>query len=617
MKRLLFFLLILLTLNSYSQDTTTVPLTGGAPKLVKLLDSTRLDVLWQKGYTVNWLTGVSLSKTSSTSTHCSAFAAAFADKLGIYFLRPPQHSQTLLANAQCDWLATDTAAQLGWKKVSTQLEAQNLADSGVLVMVGYKSPISSQSGHMAVLRPFIKSLSLLQLEGPQEAQSGDTNAFSIPVKLGFSNHPLAFPNGVIYYQHSVNWDSLFKNIGGTVTTPLGAVVPSVKLHLSGTSLDDTISNQGVYGLSELTGGNYTVRANKSNDINKRNGVSVMDALLIQSHILGKTLLNSPYKLIAADVDNSGSINVSDVLYLKRFILGIDSSFKGNRLWAFVDSSYRFATPTNPFPFRDSVSFSGLMNNVSTASFIGIKLGDVNYDWNASILGANPTPSRPIELFYDDINTHNAQTVTIPVRVKDFNSIAGMQFTLNYNQTRLSLNSINAKALQAEYNLSQAANGKVSFLWMNNDATATTLADSTVLFELVFDKKEPLNDEDIRLSSDITPMEAWDANYNNLSITKGNGKLTDIAADASTQENWELSPNPSNGNITIRWENIQDKTIQLQLYNVDGILLSQQTVKAGNTAVSVNLKSAVHLAPGVYYLKALGLTNNTVKKILIR
>ena len=69
-------------------------------------------------------------------THCSAFVAAFAKKLGIYILRPPEHGQVLLANAQNEWLPSAGAAQ-GWRAVSNALEAQALANSGVLVVASY------------------------------------------------------------------------------------------------------------------------------------------------------------------------------------------------------------------------------------------------------------------------------------------------------------------------------------------------------------------------------------------------------------------------------------------------------------------------------------------------
>ncbi len=208
MKILIVAIFICLSIVGVSQNTTSTEITPNGQKLVKLLDSSHLDRLWQKGYTVNWLTGVSISKTSSSLTHCSAYGAAIAYRLGVYLLRPPQHGQTLLANAQCVWLATDSAKNLGWQKVSTALEAQNAADSGFLVVIGYQNPNPKSPGHFAIVRPAVKTLTLLNAEGPQESQSGNINSENISMKVGFSSHPLAFPNGVIYYRHNVNWDNL-------------------------------------------------------------------------------------------------------------------------------------------------------------------------------------------------------------------------------------------------------------------------------------------------------------------------------------------------------------------------------------------------------------------------
>jgi hypothetical protein len=62
------------------------------------------------------------------------------------------------------------------------------------------------------------------------------------------------------------------------------------------------------------------------DVNASLGVSTFDLVLITRHILGETLLDSPYKLIAADVDNSGYISVSDLIQLRELILSVRTSF---------------------------------------------------------------------------------------------------------------------------------------------------------------------------------------------------------------------------------------------------------------------------------------------------
>ena len=82
--------------------------------------------------------------------------------------------------------------------------------------------------------------------------------------------------------------------------------------------------------------------------------------------------------------------------MKRLILGIDTTFtntntKEKRLWLFVDSSYKFPDSSNPFPFKDSISFTSLSASQTNQTFIGVKLGDVNRYWNPAI-ARMPSPS---------------------------------------------------------------------------------------------------------------------------------------------------------------------------------------------------------------------------------
>jgi len=114
------------------------------------------------------------------------------------------------------------------------------------------------------------------------------------------------------------------------------------------------------------------------DENPLNGVSTFDILLIQRHILGIQALNSPYKMIAADVNNSRSITTLDMIQLRKLILGLDSKFTHNRAWRFVDATYIFPNPTNPWQgsFPESSSIASWRPNPST-NFVAIKIGDLN------------------------------------------------------------------------------------------------------------------------------------------------------------------------------------------------------------------------------------------------
>src|SRR5689334_14461426 len=80
-----------------------VPIAPAAKTLIRRIDSLDVENHWPAGVHVKWETGVPDGRPESGSgkhTHCSAFVAAAARELGIYILRPPEHPQLLLANAQ-------------------------------------------------------------------------------------------------------------------------------------------------------------------------------------------------------------------------------------------------------------------------------------------------------------------------------------------------------------------------------------------------------------------------------------------------------------------------------------------------------------------------------------
>jgi len=80
-------------------------------------------------------------------------------------------------------------------------EAQTLANKGSFVVVVYESPDVRKPGHIAIVRPSIKSGAELAEEGPEVIQAGQHNHNSTSVKDGFRSHPGAWPDGVRYYMH--------------------------------------------------------------------------------------------------------------------------------------------------------------------------------------------------------------------------------------------------------------------------------------------------------------------------------------------------------------------------------------------------------------------------------
>jgi len=101
-----------------AQPAGVGPITPAGMRLAASLDGMNVETLWQHGYHVDWRTGVAEGARETapgSHTHCSVFAAAVADRLGIYLLRPPEHGQNFLANAQERWL--NSPAATGWTRL--------------------------------------------------------------------------------------------------------------------------------------------------------------------------------------------------------------------------------------------------------------------------------------------------------------------------------------------------------------------------------------------------------------------------------------------------------------------------------------------------------------------
>ncbi len=172
-------------------------------RLAAFYDGLDVERHWLKGWHVDWRTG-DPDNGRKGKTHCSAFAAAACERLGIELLRPPEHGQKNLANAQHDWLA-GRGEGFGWRAVPSPFEAQDLANGGQVVAVVYRNPDPNKSGHIALVRPSDKPAALIQAEGPQIIQAGGTNHASTSVKIGFRRHKGAWVDAdrfaVRFYVH--------------------------------------------------------------------------------------------------------------------------------------------------------------------------------------------------------------------------------------------------------------------------------------------------------------------------------------------------------------------------------------------------------------------------------
>jgi hypothetical protein len=187
-------------------DEAAPQISAKAESNLATLKSLDVEHRWIAGHHIDWKTGLpddSPERLPGTHTHCSAFVASAAETLGVYILRPPQHGQVLLANAQFDWLASEGAAQ-GWRPINGPEEAQAAADRGDLVVAVYRAHRSNRPGHIAIVLPGTKTNAALEADGPDVMQAGKFNYASTPLATGFAGHPPAWRDREVrFYAHAV------------------------------------------------------------------------------------------------------------------------------------------------------------------------------------------------------------------------------------------------------------------------------------------------------------------------------------------------------------------------------------------------------------------------------
>ena len=422
---------------------------------------------------------------------------------------------------------------------------------------------------------------------------------------------------------SISVNNLF-TIKGKIITPTGKPVNKAAIDNNGFFVYSDVS--GNFGYPFSSNSNLILKPFKNNDINKGNGITTFDVALLQAHVLSKVILNSPYKLIAADVNGDGKVTTLDVVYLKRMILGLDSSFTKtstgeHRLWAFVDSSYVIPIPTNPFPYKDSISYTGLSASKVNQTFIGCKLGDLNFDWNPAIAKPSLNIADAVELSYtSDASIYPSEAlgatdgVRIPIKVKNFKDLMGMQYTLNFDAKAWKWIGIDKNMLHIETGTNKADEGKISFLWNDPNNEGITLEDGSVVFELVFKRKgkEAIGIQ-INIDGSVTSVEALDKHFGEHGVVM---KRAENNQPLPT-ESWTVAPNPTtNGEIHVQMNLSNNKLIVLRLLDQSGNLLYTKQVEGIKGANQFLLKE-VKLSSGIYYLQALGVDGETVKKVMVR
>lgn len=367
---------------------------------------------------------------------------------------------------------------------------------------------------------------------------------------------------------------IMNTVSGEVATVSGQGIAATMISIDGTSTTSQVSDQnGNFNISGLAGGSI-INVTPRKDTDWLNGVTTLDALLVEKHIDGSATLTNPYNLIAADADNSGSIALNDVAAIQGLILNEFSSIEGNTSFRFVDSEYTFTDPTNPwtseFPESRSIAY---LYGVSVNNFVGIKVGDIDGSYQGRVQQDGPD-----QIFVKPRSVHDLRLekgvsesvngyVDVPVYSSEFAALRALEMTIDFHTGTVAeiipgLVDISSKEWTA------FRGGKsLKISWINHEALNVRQDELMFTIRLKSNRSITAMDE-VKLAKGINEFYTTDVDIADLRFIDERANLR-----AKLYQN---TPNPFGQETMIAFNMVNTADYTFNFYDVDGRLLFTKT-----------------------------------------
>jgi hypothetical protein len=431
-----------------------------------------------------------------------------------------------------------------------------------------------------------------------------------------------------------NWDYCVTTItvqdwmgacGGTMNAELSSYISNeelepielVDVELTGTNgtQSATSGNSGVVSFNVFQAGQYTIAPQK--DINPLNGVSTYDLLLMQKHLLGIKSLSSPYKLIAADVNNNCNISISDIIELRKLILAPSgANFSNNTSWRFVDGAYTFPNPNKPCNFMETKMFDVQGSGLNSASFVAVKIGDVSGDHTPNSLLGTETRNSVGTLTFGiaDQQLVAGQEYTVAITAENFTGVQGYQYTMEFASDMVEFVDVTANwsdLSASNFGRALVAEGTLTTSW--NGAEPTTLADGEVLYTVTF--RAVANgqlSQALKVNSRVTVAEAYDANEELLDVQF---RFDGGVVIGGGFELYQNEPNPFRDVTVIGFNLPEASTATLKVYDVTGKVMKVVVGDYAKGYNAITLTRAEIEGNGMLYYQLETPTDSATKRMI--
>ena len=386
-------------------------------------------------------------------------------------------------------------------------------------------------------------------------------------------------------------------ISGSLNTETGkAVEGAMVTKIASVDVGSMMTDQtGVYYFDQnITGADYAITAERNGDY--LNGVSTLDLVMIQQHVLGITSLNSGYKLVAADVNNDLSVSGVDLIELRKLILGIYTEFPANESWRFIDAQQPLNV-VSPWPINEEINISNLVEDRMDENFVAVKVGDVNSS-AVSNVHDNDTENRSNSTL--DLVIETVGNVTVVKAGSDIDNLYGFQFTM---ATEGQLSSVTAGVLDIN---------EENFAAFDNQTMTTSFASADRISLSAGEVLFTLNDvTNVAQINGITKAESYIDD--NATISVQNVKLRTASSAYTLLQN---QPNPFSDVTNISFTMGNTGLATLTIYDVTGKVVKTIEGNFEKGTHTVQLTKAELSANGILYYQLDSGDFTATKKMII-
>jgi len=337
----------------------------------------------------------------------------------------------------------------------------------------------------------------------------------------------------------------------------------------------------------------------TNDQNPLNGLSTYDLVLISKHILGLEPLNSPYKMIAADANRSGSITTFDIVEIRKLILGIYTELPNNTSWRFVDRHFAFSDHQNPFKtaFPENITLGNINNGLlPEPEFVAMKIGDVNCSATVNTFSAETTDRAALPLLAPDRWLAAGEILDLPLWTEAAGDWQGCQMSFGYDPQVLDIENVESNVLPGfdAQHWAKPQPGTVNLSWSG----ASPARAGGPMFTLRLRASAPLRLRDaLWLQNERLRPECYDSEATpqplRLEFRKQappQAEQTDISAP---------QPNPTSGSAAFRVQLTEAAPVQVQVFDLSGREVFHQEIAGAAGAVWAEIPASAFPQTGVY------------------